>query len=64
MERIGAVQACVDKIVAAQTKEIDIKFGYVHLYSACCTTSMPTRQETGKIMPIRALPRQGRSCRS
>ena len=27
MERIGAVQACVDKIVAAQTKEIDIKFG-------------------------------------
>ena len=31
MERIGAVQACVDKIVAAQTKEIDIKFGYVHL---------------------------------
>ena len=93
MERIGAVQACVDKIVAAQTKEIDIKFGYVHLYSvsqtcallamkrqqnvelaaiagllprlpACCTTSMPTRQETGRIMPIRVLLRQGRSCRS
>ena len=40
MERIGAVQACVDKIVAAQTKEIDIKFGYVHLYSVSQTCAL------------------------
>ena len=40
MERIGAVQACVDKIVAAQTKEIDIKFGYVHLYSVSQTCTL------------------------
>ena len=47
MERIGAVQACVDKIVAAQTKEIDIKFGYVHLYSvsqACALLAMKRQQ--------------------
>ena len=40
MERIGAVQACVDKIVAAQTKETDIKFGYVHLYSVSQTCAL------------------------
>ena len=40
MERIGAVQACVDKVVAAQTKEIDIKFGYVHLYSVSQTCAL------------------------
>ena len=40
MERIGAVQACVDKIVAGQTEAIDIKFGYVHLYSVSQTCTL------------------------
>ena len=47
MERIGAVQACVDKIVAGQTETIDIKFGYVHLYSvsqACAMLAMKRQQ--------------------
>ena len=47
MERIGAVQACVDKIVSAQEREIDIKFGYVHLYSVsqtCALLAMKRKQ--------------------
>ena len=40
MERVGAVQACVDKIVAGQTEAIDIKFGYVHLYSVSQTCTL------------------------
>ena len=47
MERIGAVQACVDKIVAGQTEAIDIKFGYVHLYSVsqtCALLAMKRKQ--------------------
>ena len=47
MERIGAVQACVDKIVSGQAKETDIKFGYVHLYSVsqtCALLAMKRRQ--------------------
>ena len=47
MERIGAVQACVDKIVSGQTGEIDIKFGYVHLYSVsqiCALLAMKRKQ--------------------
>ena len=47
MERIGAVQGCVDRIVSGQTKEIDIKFGYVHLYSvsqACALLAMKRQQ--------------------
>ena len=47
MERIGAVQGCVDRIVSGQTKEIDIKFGYVHLYSvsqACALLAKKRRQ--------------------
>ena len=43
MERIGAVQARVDRIVAGQTDATDIKFGYVHLYSvsqACAMLAM------------------------
>ena len=47
MERIGAVQACVDKIVSGQAKEIDIKFGYVHLYSVsqtCALLAMKRKQ--------------------
>ena len=40
MERVGAVQACVDKIVAGQTEAIDIKFGYVHLYSVSQTCAL------------------------
>ncbi len=47
MERIGAVQARVDKIIAGQTESIDIKFGYVHLYSvsqACAMLAMKRQQ--------------------
>ena len=47
MERIGAVQARVDKIVSAQEREIDIKFGYVHLYSVsqtCALLAMKRKQ--------------------
>ena len=46
MERIGAVQACVDKILAGQEKAVDVKFGYVHLYSvsqACAMLAMKRR---------------------
>ena len=47
MERIGAVQARVDRIVAGQTDATDIKFGYVHLYSvsqACAMLAMKRQQ--------------------
>ena len=40
MERIGAVQARVDRIVAGQTEALDIKFGYVHLYSVSQTCAL------------------------
>ena len=57
MERIGAVQACVDKIVAAQTKEIDIKFGYVHLYSVSqtCALLAMKRQQNVELAAIAGL---------
>ena len=57
MERIGAVQACVDKIVAGQTEAIDIKFGYVHLYSVsqACTLLAMKRQQNVELAAIAGL---------
>ena len=57
MERIGAVQACVDKIVSGQTKEIDIKFGYVHLYSVSqmCALLAKKRQQNVELAAIAGL---------
>ena len=57
MERIGAVQARVDRIVAGQTDATDIKFGYVHLYSvsqACALLAMK-RQENVELAAIAGL---------
>ena len=57
MERIGAVQACVDKIVSGQTGEIDIKFGYVHLYSVSqmCALLAKKRQQNVELAAIAGL---------
>ena len=57
MERIGAVQACVDKIVAGQNKEIDVKFGYVHLYgvSQTCALLAKKRQQNVELAAIAGL---------
>ena len=57
MERIGAVQACVDKIVAGQTDAIDIKFGYVHLYSVSqtCTLLAVKREQNVELAAIAGL---------
>ena len=57
MERIGAVQARVDRIVAGQTDATDIKFGYVHLYSvsqACALLAMK-RHENVELAAIAGL---------
>ena len=57
MERIGAVQARVDRIVAGQTDATDIKFGYVHLYSvsqACVLLAMK-RHENVELAAIAGL---------
>ena len=67
MERIGAVQARVDRIVAGQTDATDIKFGYVHLYSvsqACALLAMK-RQENVELAAIaRVCERSGVKCLS
>ena len=57
MERIGAVQAGVDKIIAGQTESIDIKFGYVHLYSVsqACTLLAMKRQQNVELAAIAGL---------
>ena len=57
MERIGAVQACVDKVISGQTKEIDIKFGYVHLYSVSqtCALLAMKRQQNAELAAIAGL---------
>ena len=57
MERIGAVQACVDKIVSGQTGKIDIKFGYVHLYSVSqmCALLAKKRQQNVELAVIAGL---------
>ena len=57
MERIGAVQARVDRIVAGQTEKTEIKFGYVHLYSvsqACALLAMK-RHENVELAAIAGL---------
>ena len=57
MERIGAVQARVDQIIAGQTEKKEIKFGYVHLYSvsqACALLAMK-RQENVELATIAGL---------
>ena len=57
MERIGAVQARVDQIIAGQTEKREIKFGYVHLYSvsqACALLAMK-RQENVELATIAGL---------
>ena len=57
MERIGAVQARVDKIIAGQTEKTEIKFGYVHLYSvsqACALLAMK-RHENVELAAIAGL---------
>lgn len=57
MERIGAVQDCVDKIVAGQAEAIDIKFGYVHLYgvSQTCALLAKKRQQNVELAAIAGL---------
>ena len=57
MERIGEVQARVDKIIAGQTESIDIKFGYVHLYSVsqACTLLAMKRQQNVELAAIAGL---------
>ena len=57
MERIGAVQAGVDKIIAGQTDATDIKFGYVHLYSVsqACTLLAMKRQQNVELAAIAGL---------
>lgn len=57
MERIGAVQGCVDKIITAQAKDIDIKFGYVHLYgvSQTCALLAEKRQQNVELAAIAGL---------
>ena len=57
MERIGAVQARVDKIIAGQTEKTEIKFGYVHLYSVsqACTLLAMKRQQNVELAAIAGL---------
>ena len=57
MERIGAVQARVDRIVAGQTDATDIKFGYVHLYSVSqtCALLAMKRQQNVELAAIAGL---------
>ena len=57
MERIGAVQACVDQIIAGQEKEVDIKFGYVHLYSVSqmCALLAMKRQQNVELAAVAGL---------
>ena len=57
MERIGAVQACVDRIITGQTEAVDIKYGYIHLYSVSqtCALLAMKRQQNVELAAVAGL---------